>query len=70
MVLGNTLKDLLDNICSQFLSFIDLFGNHVHAAPVGIAPAIQTNNPQEIRQSVEEIKNNLETIKSKMAKLS
>lgn len=70
MVLGNTLKDLLDSICSQFLSFIDLFGNHVHAAPVGIAPALQTNNPQEIKQSVEEIKNNLETIKSKMAKLS
>lgn len=79
MVLGNTLKDMLDNLCQQFINFIEIFNNHGHASSAAIGPARGPNNPADIGQTVNDtsnisqevnnIKENLITIQSKMAKL-
>lgn len=79
MVLGNTLKDMLDNLCQQFISFIEIFNNHGHASSAAIGPARGPSNPSDIGQTasdtsnisreVNNIKENLITIQSKMAKL-
>ena len=79
MVLGNTLKDMLDNLCQQFISFIEIFNNHGHASSAAIGPARGPNTPSDIgvtasdtssiSQEVNNIKENLITIQSKMAKL-
>lgn len=79
MVLGNTLKDMLDNLCQQFIDFIEIFNNHGHASSAAIGPARGANNPADIGQTVSDtssltqeitnIKENLVTIQSKMAKL-
>lgn len=76
MVLGNSLKDLLDNMCQQMLDFIEIFNNHGHASTSAIGSA---NNPgvvgqilsetSPVKDKITEIKNNLITIQSKMGKL-
>ena len=79
MVLGNALKDTLDNLCQQFIDFIEIFNNHGHASSAAIGPARGPSNPADVGQTVNDtssisqevnrIKENLITIQSKMAKL-
>ena len=76
MVLGNNLKDVLDNMCQQMLDFIEIFNNHGHASTSAIGsasnPAVVGQTLSEtspVKSQIEEIKSNLITIQSKMGKL-
>ena len=76
MVLGNTLKETLDNLCQQFINFIEIFNNHGHSSTSAIGSATNpgvigetASTTTDITDSINDIKENLITIQSKMGKL-
>lgn len=76
MVLGETLKNMLDNICQQFIDFVDIFNNHGHASTSAIGSAANpevvgevANVTTNVTSTLNEIKSNLVQIQSKMGKL-
>tara|TARA_Y100001972_G_scaffold31429_1_gene38678 strand:+ start:3123 stop:4730 length:1608 start_codon:yes stop_codon:yes gene_type:complete len=76
MVLGENLKNTLDNLCQQFINFIEIFNNHGHASTSAIGSAANPSQVGEVAnittdvvEEISQIKNNLITIQSKMGKL-
>lgn len=76
MVLGNTLQATLDSLCQQFIDFIEIFNGHGHASTSAIGSAANpgvvgqtANSTSEVTSAINDIKNNLITIQSKMGKL-